>query len=43
MEFLSILCVIEAFTFLVVDGSTGSRENVQQMAQQSGAIRGVSW
>jgi len=42
VEFLSIFCVIEAFNFLV-DGSTGSRDSVQQMAQQSDPIRGVSW
>jgi hypothetical protein len=42
VEFLRNFRVIEAFHFLV-DGSTGSRDNVQQMAQQSVAIRGVSW
>ena len=41
-EFLSIIYVIEAFNFWV-DGSTDSRYSVQQMAQQSDAIRGVNW
>lgn len=41
VEFLRNSCVIEAFHSLV-DGSTCISDNVQPMAQQLNAVRGVS-
>jgi hypothetical protein len=42
VDLLRKFCVIEAFHFLV-DGSTCIRDIVLYMAQQSDAVREVSW